>query len=42
MLASLQPGLTARLDYVVRPERTVPHLLPESDDANDDTPSKPS
>jgi fluoroacetyl-CoA thioesterase len=28
---SLQPGLTARLDYVVPAERTVPHLLPESD-----------
>ncbi|MEU6409326.1 thioesterase family protein [Microbispora sp. NPDC046933] len=32
MHASLQPGLTARLDYVVPVERTVPHLLPESDD----------
>ncbi|TDC44984.1 thioesterase [Actinomadura sp. KC345] len=32
MLASLQPGLSARLDYVVPAERTVPHLLPESDD----------
>ncbi|WP_431914926.1 thioesterase family protein [Nonomuraea jabiensis] len=31
MHASLQPGLTARLDYVVPTERTVPHLLPESD-----------
>ncbi|MCK2215302.1 thioesterase family protein [Actinomadura sp. ATCC 31491] len=31
MHASLQPGLAARLDYVVPIERTVPHLLPESD-----------
>ncbi|MFA1547062.1 thioesterase family protein [Actinomadura chokoriensis] len=31
MRASLQPGLTAQLDYVVPPDRTVPHLLPESD-----------
>jgi fluoroacetyl-CoA thioesterase len=29
--ASLAPGLTARLEYVVPTERTVPHLLPESD-----------
>lgn len=28
---SLRPGLVARLDYVVPDERTVPHLLPESD-----------
>lgn len=28
---SLRPGLAARLDYVVPEERTVPHLLPESD-----------
>jgi fluoroacetyl-CoA thioesterase len=27
---SLRPGLTARLDYTVPVERTVPHLLPES------------
>ncbi|GIH20490.1 thioesterase family protein [Rugosimonospora africana] len=32
MQPSLRPGLTARLDYVVPAERTVPHLLPESDD----------
>lgn len=32
MRASLRPGLTARLDYVVPAERTVPHLLPESDE----------
>ncbi|MCO5998921.1 thioesterase family protein [Actinoallomurus rhizosphaericola] len=31
MHASLQPGLTARLDYLVPAERTVPHLLPESE-----------
>ncbi|TDE22735.1 thioesterase family protein [Actinomadura sp. 6K520] len=31
MHASLQPGLAARLDYTVPAERTVPHLLPESD-----------
>ena len=31
MKTSLQPGLTARLEYVVPTERTVPHLLPESD-----------
>ncbi|WP_431914621.1 thioesterase family protein [Nonomuraea jabiensis] len=30
MHPSLQPGLTARLDYMVPAERTVPHLLPES------------
>ncbi|SDM17302.1 thioesterase family protein [Nonomuraea jiangxiensis] len=30
MHASLQPGLTARLDYLVPAERTVPYLLPES------------
>jgi fluoroacetyl-CoA thioesterase len=29
--ASLQQGLTARLTYAVPTERTVPHLLPESD-----------
>jgi fluoroacetyl-CoA thioesterase len=27
---SLRPGLTARIDYRVPPERTVPFLLPES------------
>ncbi len=32
MHPSLRPGLTARLDYVVPVARTVPHLLPESDD----------
>jgi fluoroacetyl-CoA thioesterase len=32
MRDSLRPGLTARLDYTVPPERTVPHLLPESAD----------
>lgn len=32
MKASLQPGLTARLEYVVPSERTVPHLLPESEE----------
>lgn len=31
MHASLQPGLTAWLDYAVPAERTVAHLLPESD-----------
>ena len=31
MHASLRPGLTARLDYLVPVERTVPYLLPESD-----------
>uniref|UniRef100_UPI003F499F3A thioesterase family protein n=1 Tax=Nonomuraea bangladeshensis TaxID=404385 RepID=UPI003F499F3A len=31
MRDSLQPGLAARLDYVVPAERTVPYLLPESD-----------
>lgn len=30
MRETLQPGLTARLDYTVPKERTVPHLLPES------------
>lgn len=30
MRSTLQPGLTARLTYAVPPERTVPHLLPES------------
>lgn len=30
MRNSLLPGLTARLEYVVPAERTVPHLLPES------------
>ncbi|GAA3263675.1 thioesterase family protein [Nonomuraea helvata] len=29
MRPSLRPGLTARLDYTVPAERTVPHLLPE-------------
>jgi fluoroacetyl-CoA thioesterase len=29
---SLQPGLAARLEYVVPTARTVPHLLPESDE----------
>ncbi|MDP9406435.1 MAG: thioesterase family protein [Actinomycetota bacterium] len=32
MRESLHPGLTARLDYVVPVERTVPHLLPEADE----------
>jgi fluoroacetyl-CoA thioesterase len=27
---TLRPGLTARLEYVVPAERTVPHLLPEA------------
>ncbi|MEU6749382.1 thioesterase family protein [Spirillospora sp. NPDC046719] len=31
MHASLRPGLAARLDYLVPPERTVPRLLPESE-----------
>lgn len=31
MLDSLRPGLSARMNYVVPSERTVPHLLPESD-----------
>lgn len=31
MKSSLRPGLAARLDYLVPDERTVPHLLPESD-----------
>lgn len=30
MKQSLLAGLAGRLDYVVPPERTVPHLLPES------------
>src|SRR5688572_14614238 len=30
MRATLRPGLTAKLDYTVPNERTVPHLLPES------------
>ena len=32
MNAALRPGLTARHEYVVPVHRTVPHLLPESDD----------
>ncbi len=32
MRPHLRPGLTARLDYVVPAERTVPHLLPEADE----------
>ena len=32
MRDSLRPGLTARLDYVVPDGRTVPHLLPESEE----------
>lgn len=32
MKESLAPGLAARLEYVVPAERTVPHLLPESDE----------
>ncbi|GLY64106.1 thioesterase family protein [Amycolatopsis taiwanensis] len=32
MKDSLQPGLSARLEYVVPAERTVPYLLPESDE----------
>jgi fluoroacetyl-CoA thioesterase len=32
MKDTLQPGLAARLKYVVPTERTVPHLLPESDE----------
>lgn len=31
MRDTLRPGLTATLTYTVPPERTVPHLLPESD-----------
>ncbi|MER6945920.1 thioesterase family protein [Nonomuraea sp. NPDC000554] len=31
MRVSLRPGLASRLDYVVPAERTVPHLLPESE-----------
>ena len=30
MKDSLRPGLTARLDYIVPAERTVPNLLPEA------------
>ena len=30
MRETLRPGLTARLDYTVPEDRTVPHLLPES------------
>ncbi len=30
MRQALRPGLTARLDYLVPAERTVPHLLPEA------------
>jgi fluoroacetyl-CoA thioesterase len=29
--ATLRPGLTARMEYVVPAERTVPNLLPEAD-----------
>ena len=32
MDAALRPGLTARHEYVVPVHRTVPHLLPESND----------
>lgn len=32
MKDSLRPGLIGRLEYVVPAERTVPHLLPESDE----------
>lgn len=32
MKASLRPGLTAQLEYVVPAERTVPYLLPESEE----------
>lgn len=32
MKPTLQPGLSARLEYAVPAERTVPHLLPESAD----------
>lgn len=32
MKEPLRPGLTARLEYVVPAERTVPHLLPEAAD----------
>ncbi|MDG4832817.1 thioesterase family protein [Solwaraspora sp. WMMD1047] len=31
MIVGLRPGLTARLEYVVPDERTVPHLLPEAE-----------
>ncbi|MFD0852141.1 thioesterase family protein, partial [Actinomadura adrarensis] len=31
MQTTLRPGLTARMEYVVPPERTVPNLLPESE-----------
>lgn len=30
MRQTLQPGLTAHLEYTVPQHRTVPHLLPES------------
>lgn len=32
MKQTLRPGLNGRLEYVVPPERTVPHLLPESEE----------
>lgn len=32
MRASLRPGLSGRLDYVVPTERTVPHLFPEAEE----------
>ena len=32
MRPSLRPGLSARLEYLPPPERTVPHLLPEASD----------
>ena len=32
MKPSLQPGLSGTFRYTVPPERTVPHLYPESDD----------
>lgn len=32
MKDSLRPGITFRLEYVVADARTVPHLLPESDE----------
>ncbi|MEJ3750943.1 hypothetical protein WEI85_47940 [Actinomycetes bacterium KLBMP 9797] len=35
MHTSLRPGLNARLECVVPAERTVPYLLPESDDSAD-------
>lgn len=34
MQESLRPGLTGRLEYLVPPERTVPHLLPEAAEFN--------